>query len=270
MISYAQNFEDVILARAFKGRTDGFYVDVGANDPVDNSVTKHFYELGWHGVNIDPVIACHRALTKDRPRDVNLCVAVGSTRSTLTLFDFDASGVSTFDPDSANYFRSRGMKSSERPVEVVPLRDLCERYCPGPIDFMKIDVEGWELPVLEGGDWQRFRPRVLLVEATKPNSNDPNWERWEPFVLKQGYVFAYFDGLNRFYVAEEEQQLLPHFKFPPNVMDDFETYRIVQLREELTHYRRALTMRGILPYILGKLTRKASSLVRSERRSKST
>ena len=54
-ISYAQNFEDVILRRALKDIEKGFYVDVGAHDPVIDSVTKAFYDLGWRGINIEPV-----------------------------------------------------------------------------------------------------------------------------------------------------------------------------------------------------------------------
>jgi len=52
MISYAQNFEDVMLNRVFRDRVDGFYVDFGAADPVNLSVTKWFYDLGWTRGNI--------------------------------------------------------------------------------------------------------------------------------------------------------------------------------------------------------------------------
>ena len=55
MISYAQNFEDVMLARAFGDRRDGFYIDVGACFPDVASVTRHFYDLGWNGVNVEPM-----------------------------------------------------------------------------------------------------------------------------------------------------------------------------------------------------------------------
>ena len=71
MISYAQNFEDVMLARAFAGKTEGFYVDVGAMDPVDGSVTKYFYELGWSGINIEPDEEYYKRLVADRKRDCN-------------------------------------------------------------------------------------------------------------------------------------------------------------------------------------------------------
>lgn len=211
MISYAQRMEDVTLARVFDDRPTGFYVDVGASDPVVRSVTKHFYELGWHGVNIEPVARFHRALVQDRPRDVNLCIALGTAAGTLEFFEFDTEGISTLSREHAEHFIRQNHRCTPHTVDVVPLREVCAQFCREPIDFLKIDVEGWERQVLEGGDWTRFRPRVLLVEATKPNSSEPAWDTWEPFLLSRGYVFAYFDGLNRFYVANEESPLLGRF-----------------------------------------------------------
>jgi len=213
MISYAQNNEDVVLARVLGDAPGGFYVDVGASEPELRSVTKHFYEHGWRGVNVEPVAAVHAALARARPRDTSLCLALGAAPGALTFFEFQAEGISTLSEDFAAHFVRQGLSCTRRTVEVRTLGELCRDHCPGPIDFMKIDVEGWERQVLEGGDWRRFRPRVLLVEATRPNSTEPNWMAWEPLLLGQGYRFAYFDGLNRFYVPEEERALLA--RFPP-------------------------------------------------------
>lgn len=245
MISYAQNFEDVVLARAFAGQNTGFYVDVGACDPLLRSVTKHFYDEGWRGVNVEPTTRFHSALLKQRGRDVNLRVAVGSGRDTLTFYEFDAEGISTLNQEFAAHFERKGFRCTKRSVSVLPLREICEAHCSGPIDFMKVDVEGWEQQVLEGGDWRRFRPRVLLVEATLPNSREERWQEWEPFLLRQEYLFAYFDGLNRFYVSREEEGLLRHFAIPPNIHDEFEAYETARLREELSLCRNALDKRGL-------------------------
>ena len=66
-ISYAQNREDVILNGFFEGRDKGFYVDVGAGNPVDDSVTKLFYDKGWHGINIEPIPHIYKELEKQTP-----------------------------------------------------------------------------------------------------------------------------------------------------------------------------------------------------------
>src|SRR6202163_2212891 len=84
--SYAQNFEDVMLARAFPG-SSGFYVDVGANDPDIDNVTRHFYERGWSGINIEPLSVNSEELRKKRPRDINLEMAVGEQEGTITFYE---------------------------------------------------------------------------------------------------------------------------------------------------------------------------------------
>ena len=62
--------------------------------------------------------------------------------------------------------------------------------------------------MLAGGDWRRFRPKVIVIEAVMPGSGEPAWGEWEPFLLAQGYRFALFDTLNRFYVAQEHPEIL--------------------------------------------------------------
>ena len=76
------------------------------------------------------------------------------------------------------------------------------------IDFLKIDVEGAEADVLFGGDWERFRPKVIVAEAVTPMTSEPSWQAWEPFLIAQRYRFALFDTLNRFYVADEHPEIM--------------------------------------------------------------
>ena len=61
-VSYAQNFEDVMLWRALREVTHGFYIDVGAADPDSDSVTRAFYDRGWSGINVEPVAGAMRLL----------------------------------------------------------------------------------------------------------------------------------------------------------------------------------------------------------------
>lgn len=238
MISYAQNFEDVILARAFAGKTDGFYVDIGAMDPELHSVTKYFYDLGWRGLNVEPGVEFHRALQRRRSRDVNLCVAVGAEPGERAFYDSERHGISTFRPDLAAHFSRMKYHFTTRSVEVVPLREICHRHCPTTIDFMKVDVEGSEKEVLASGDWDIFRPRIVLVEAVTPDTFAPSWAAWEYLLLEKDYAFTYFDGLNRFYVRKEDESLRPHFELPPNVLDRFETHEVVRLRKNQFPCRR--------------------------------
>ncbi len=146
MISYAQNAEDVVLARAFADVRDGFYVDVGASSPVDDSVTFHFYEQGWHGVNVEPDPDEYRHLVAARGRDVNLQAAVGSGEGQVDFYPSPVRGHGTVDVTRA------GSGGDTKAVQVPQLslaQIFAENAPPEGVDFLKIDVEGWEGEVLE-------------------------------------------------------------------------------------------------------------------------
>lgn len=226
-ISFAQNGEDILLDRVFAGRSDGFYIDVGACHPVFHSVTKFFYERGWHGVNVEPIPGTFEILASDRPRDVNLNVGLSNRDATLAFHEVPASiGYSTFSGDQARQLREWGYELIEHTVPVTTLARVCEQYAPETIDFLKIDVESHEREVLEGADWKRFRPRVVVIEATRPNTTIPCHHDWEPILLGNDYLYAAFDGLNRFYVRSEDRDLASILAVPANVMDQFETFEL--------------------------------------------
>lgn len=228
--SYAQNHEDVLLSRAFPSGLTGFYIDVGANDPVSNSVTKLFYDDGWHGINIEPALGPFDRLVAARPRDLNLNIGLSDEPGTLTFYELPAESVggSTFSAEQAEWHHDNGLPADTRLVEVSTLARICEEYVTGTIDFLSVDVEGHEANVLAGGDWTRWRPRIVLVEATQPATTIPTHDQWEHILLENNYLFAFFDGLNRYYVREEDRELLPALSTPVNVTDDYIPYTYVK------------------------------------------
>ena len=116
-VSYAQNFEDVILWRALKEVQEGFYIDVGANDPDVDSVTKAFYEKGWRGINIEPIQEWFVRLEAQRPRDINLPIAGGSASGELIIHELEGTGLSTSDAATAKrHSKERGYKGRARTV----------------------------------------------------------------------------------------------------------------------------------------------------------
>ncbi len=223
-ISYAQNFEDVMLWRALSDVQNGFYIDVGAADPVDMSVTQAFYERQWRGINIEPAQHYFSQLDAARPGDINLSVALGRVPGTRTFHEINGSGLSTLDARIAEEHHGAGWTVEQREVESTTLAEICRRFAPREIHFLKIDVEGAEEEVLAGGDFLSFRPWIVLLEATKPLTTDAAVE-WEPVILAADYVFVWFDGLNRFYVSREHyDRLKQHFQLPPNSFDNFDKY----------------------------------------------
>lgn len=226
-VSYSQNAEDVLLWRALGHVANGFYIDVGANDPVEHSVTKAFYERGWRGISIEPLPAFHHEFELQRPRDINLAIAAGATDGELTLYDVpDVRGWASPDQAVAEMHRADGHSIAELTVPVRTLASVCAEHVQGEIHFLKIDVEGFEGAVLEGMDFARWRPWVLVIEATLPGSRETNHASWEHMVSTQGYRFVWFDGLNRWYVADEHPELMAHFGIGPNVFDDYISHHL--------------------------------------------
>jgi FkbM family methyltransferase len=168
-LSYSQDGEDMVLRRLFERQARGFYVDVGAHHPFRFSNTCYFYRRGWRGVNIEPNPDAIAAFRRHRAEDINLCVGVADVPGQMTYHVFNEPALNTFDADLA---KERACLPSYRVVEArsVPVRrldDILLEHLPSrtQIDFISIDVEGMDLAVLHSGDWERFRPRILLVEA---------------------------------------------------------------------------------------------------------
>ena len=242
MITYAQNFEDVMLERLFADVKSGFYIDVGAWDPKIHSVTQHFYDRGWRGVNVEPIPYRHQLFLEIRPEDLNLNNAVGLEAGRLRFYECpEDSALSTLDEVTAANIRQRGLTIEEYDVDVIPLADIFDKVSRTEIEFLKIDIEGFEDRILNNFDLRTYRPRALIVESTKPATRPSGfdrfdevdaWSSWEASVLSQGYVFAHFDGLNRFYLREEDSELAARLKLPPGIFDGYTPYtEVLKLAE---------------------------------------
>jgi FkbM family methyltransferase len=243
-VSYAQNREDVVLWRALRDIGAGRYVEVGANHPRHDSVTRAFYDRGWSGVTVEPVPAfvdLHRA---ERPRDTQVEAAVTSRPAeTVTLHVVGGTGLSTLVDSIGADHASVGLDVSEVEVRAATLDAVLDESLAedDPIHFMVVDVEGAEREVLESVDLRRRRPWVLVVEATAPSngrSDDrairPTHDEWEAIVTGAGYVFCQFDGLSRFYVAEEHAELAEALSVPAGPLDFFTTDELVGLRTRIS------------------------------------
>lgn len=232
-ISYSQNFEDVMLWRALKHVKHGFYIDIGAWSPDVDSVTKAFYEAGWHGINVEPNPEFYGLLVEKRTKDINLQFAVSDTsgEQEMTFLSDLGSGMSTLDSKIAQRHHDAGWQGSKQKVQVTTLTDIWKENVPSgqAVHFLKVDVEGLEEAVLRGNDWTCFRPWIIVVEATLPMVQIESHEAWESIILGNDYLFAYADGLNRFYVAQEHSELLAALRYPPNVFDDFVLARQIHL-----------------------------------------
>lgn len=222
MISFAQNFEDVLLARIFRDQPKGFYVDVGAHYPIIDSVTEHFYRLGWRGINIEPLPTAFSELTITRPFDVNLNVAVAESEGEAPFFALD--GLSTLNGEVAARYGKTGLEPRQVLTTTRRLDSILSEHAPSQIDFLKIDVEGAEGGVVRSNDWSRFRPSILIIEAIDPQTQEIRTEDWQDIVLEAGYEMVHFDGANQWYCNKDFAKPISSWFVPPNSLDHFTTF----------------------------------------------
>lgn len=218
--SYAQNFEDVLLWRALKSVEDGFYIDIGAWDPNIDSVSKGFYEQGWRGIHVEPNPVYAEKLEQDRPDERVLRSVVVQEPGQITYYELAGTGMSTIQREIAEHHRANGWQLAVREVEAITLDDIFAQAADRDVHWLKIDIEGSEFEALKGWTQSKVRPWVILVEAIDPTNHALCHQQWEPLLLEKDYRFAYFDGVNRYYVSAEHAELIPFLDHGPCVLDE--------------------------------------------------
>jgi FkbM family methyltransferase len=248
IVTYASNFEDVLLLRLFGARANGFYVDIGADHPVYWSTTKVFYDRGWSGTNIEP--GPHFPLLLDhRPRDININAVVLDASGEVDFFVHEGLlGTSTVLLDVDRGLQNYDLRRRKIRVQAITLTELARDHPRvNAAQFIKIDAEGVEDAIIRGADWTVLRPEVLLIEATKPYTSQ-RCDQWRVEALRQyGYLEAYFDGVNAWFVREESADLLEHFTIPVNQLDGFTLFdpqkeeEIAALKRHISRYENGMT-----------------------------
>ena len=190
--SYGQEGEDMILRTIFQGQKKGFYVDVGAHHPVRFSNTYYFYRQGWRGINLDARPGSMRLFKLLRSRDVNLELAVSDRKGYQTYYMFNDPALNGFSEClSLQRNELKGYRIvATKTIETYPLGELLGRHCPPnqKIDFLSVDVESMDLNVLRSNDWEKYRPKVVLVEILGLNLDQAKNHETCKFLEGQGYV----------------------------------------------------------------------------------
>ena len=190
--SCAQNAEDVVLWRALGGATrgGGRYIEIGANDPLVDSISWAFYERGWRGITAEPVPALAAAHREQRPEDIQVEAVIGALDvEEVILHEIEGSGLSTIESGIAGQHAASGWSVRPRTVPVRRLDDVLDAagWDDGrDIHFLTVDTEGSEAAVLASLDLKRYRPWVLVIEATAPTSTEQTHELWEPVRPRRG------------------------------------------------------------------------------------
>jgi FkbM family methyltransferase len=195
--SYSQDGEDMLLrsllADGAADSTDykGFFIDIGAHHPFRFSNTAYFYEAGWNGINIEPTPAAIKLFHQHRDRDINLPIGIGAQRDKRTLYCFEDSALNSFDEEVAESYNAPIIETAE--VDIFPLAQILDEHLSaGPaIDFMNIDVAGLDLQLLESNNWDKYRPKFVLVEDVDSVSGKVDASEVHSFLNSKSYDLVY-------------------------------------------------------------------------------
>ena len=205
--SYSLDGEDMVLRSIFSKKQNGYYVDVGALHPKRFSNTYYFYRRGWRGINVDALPGSMELFKKIRPRDINLELGVSCTGEPMTLFKFNEPALNTFcektarKRDGVNQYRQIGTVT----VPTITLERLLAQHLPKgqDINFLSVDVENFDLEVLQSNDWSSYRPAVIVVEDLASNSlQEAGYGQIGQFLAKFAYTPCCRTSQSTFFVVE--------------------------------------------------------------------
>lgn len=166
--SYSQEGEDLVVARYFDGKRDGYYIDIGAHHPFRFSNTYKFYEKGWSGICIDPLPECEELFKKYRQRDIFVQKGVSDKNETLKYYMFNEPALNTFDKNLAD--ERNGLRNYRidkiLDIEVSTFENILKNInINKKIDLLSIDIEGLDLKVLKSIDLKKYQPQLIIIEV---------------------------------------------------------------------------------------------------------
>ncbi|HUF03551.1 MAG TPA: FkbM family methyltransferase [Aridibacter sp.] len=166
--SYSQGGEDILLGYFVSLEREGFYVDVGCSDPIRFSNTFSLYTLGWNGINIDAHQEMIAKCKSVRLLDKSICAAVSDEEREVVFHKAVDSNVSTIDERKLEEWRTHfEYREEDRQfVRTRTLTSILDEVVDEnvKIDVLDIDVEGHDLQVIKGLDFERYRPTLILME----------------------------------------------------------------------------------------------------------
>lgn len=213
--SYAQWGDDLLVWDYFKGKTDGVFLEAGANDPKALSQTYLLEKRGWSGILVEPVSECCEALRRIRTRShvfqnalgspqhrgiLRLRVPAGCSELTHAVADDDVTTGSEIEAVSSIAERRQGASDGDEIIEAafITIDEVLAKAGLDRLDFLSLDLEGFELPALQGLDFARIRPRVVIIEDRLENLSRHR------FMLRQRYRLVRRNGSNNWYLPAEE------------------------------------------------------------------
>ena len=152
---------DMMAEDFFKNKKKGFFIDVGCHQPLLNNNTYILYKKGWRGINVDLDFGAIDMFDFFRKEDTNIHAALSNSIDEKNLYFFhNRSAVNTLCKETGKNY-----KEIKR-IKTITLNNIIENseYKNQEIDFLSIDVEGSEIDVLQGLDFNKYRPKLVVLE----------------------------------------------------------------------------------------------------------
>lgn len=203
---FAQFGEDRILDTIFHHRSEGYCVEVGANDGITDSMTYHFELMGWNCLLVEPISDLVMKISEKRKCIVKNYAASSSEGEASFSIVEEALGMSGLEltRSQRQAIKRAGGVPKKITVQKKPLDNILEESKFSRIDFISIDVEGHELEVLKGFSLEKYLPKIILIED---NSNQTN-QTIPDYMKSKGYVIFKRTGVNDWYALENDRDLV--------------------------------------------------------------
>lgn len=202
---FSQTWEELIL-EWFTKKNDWVYIDIWANHPINWNNTYWFYRKWWRWINIEPNKSLIKKFLSKRSLDHNLQLWVWKSNWELTFYIFNEDQMSTCDVETANRYLKAWYKIIDKySVPIWTLEKICDTYIKNKtIDILSIDVEGWDMDVLESNNWEKYKPNYIILETVEYAINWVNtWEKqnhiFDPYLLNKWYSVIAETWINTIY-----------------------------------------------------------------------
>jgi FkbM family methyltransferase len=169
-IYYSFSGVDVIIKNIFRNKKKGFYVDVGCQNPIKNNNTYLLHKKGWFGLNIDLDKDNIDIFNISRPNDENINTAISNKVGQTDLYFYHKkSPINTIDKTTSDFQKANVSKIKK--IQTNTLNNILynSKYKNNKINLLSVDVEGHELQVFEGLDFNLYKPDVIVVEVLDLN-----------------------------------------------------------------------------------------------------
>ena len=209
--SYGASGEDVLISRYFENKKNGFYVDVGALHPINGSMTYNLSKMGWKGINLDMMQENLVLFNLFRKKDINVCTAVSSSKGEIDAYLFESgSGLNTNSIEWANKWKKKLDKNFfVRKVKKEKLNNILKSFnVDKTFELLNIDVEGHELEVLKGINFELYRPKLITVEIHVNKTKDIFQSDVYKFLNKHKYELMSQYRQTSFFIPEENLNIL--------------------------------------------------------------